>query len=106
MLDPGDGDPITPAADGVILRVRAKPRASKSRVLGVREGSVEVAIAAPPVDGEANAELVRTLARHLGVPRSSVTIESGEAGRTKRVRIVGISAEGARGRLAAPIDRG
>jgi len=35
-----------------------KPRASKSRILGVREGMLEVALAAPPVDGEANAELI------------------------------------------------
>jgi uncharacterized protein len=77
--------------DGVTLRVRVKPRASKSRILGPREGCLEVAVAAPPVDGAANDELKRTLARHFGVPRGAVVIEAGEAGRTKRVRIRGVS---------------
>ena len=51
------------------LKVRVKPRASKSRVLGTRDGVLEVAVAAPPVDGAANEELVRTLAEHyVGTP--------------------------------------
>ena len=78
---------------GVTVRVRVKPRASKSRVLGEKEGALEVAVAAPPVDGEANAELIRTLAKHLGVPRSAVTLEAGEASRQKRVRVAGLSVE-------------
>jgi uncharacterized protein (TIGR00251 family) len=75
---------------GVELGVWAKPRASKSRVLGVREGRLEVALAAPPVDGEANEELVRLLADHFGVPRRNVELTAGQAGRTKRVRIAGL----------------
>lgn len=74
----------------VELGVWAKPRASKSRVLGVREGRLEVALAAAPVDGEANQELVRTLADHFGVPRRQVELTAGQAGRTKRVRIAGL----------------
>ena len=68
------------------LSVRVKPRASKSRVLGVKDGVLEVAVAAPPVDGAANAELLATLARHYDVPKSSLAIVSGETGRHKRVR--------------------
>jgi len=81
------------------LRVRAKPRAAKSRVVGVRTGLLEVAVAAPPVDGKANAELVRTIARWLGLPPSRVNIVTGEAGRTKLVSIDGITAEQLRARL-------
>jgi uncharacterized protein (TIGR00251 family) len=73
--------------DGVSLRVRVKPRASKSRVLGEREGELEVAVSAPPVDGAANEELVRILAEHFDVPKSSIAIARGATGRSKIVRI-------------------
>jgi uncharacterized protein (TIGR00251 family) len=72
---------------GVTLRVRVKPRASKSRVLGEKEGELEVAVAAPPVDGKANEELVRVLAAHFDVPKSAVAIARGESGRSKLVRL-------------------
>ena len=81
---------VRTAEDGVSFPVRVKPRASKSRVLGVREGFLEVAVAAPPVDGAANDALCETLARHLGVPRRAVVIDSGETGRRKRVSVRGL----------------
>lgn len=89
MADPD----VKPVPGGVTVRVRAKPRASKSKVLGFREGLLEVAIAAPPVDGEANEELVRTVAKHFGVPRRSVTLEAGDTSRMKRLRLEGVSVE-------------
>jgi uncharacterized protein (TIGR00251 family) len=85
-LDVREGD------EGVTFRVRVKPRASKSRVLGVREACLEVAVAAPPVDGAANEELRKTLARYFDVARGAVVVEAGEASRTKRVRVRGVSA--------------
>lgn len=75
-------------SDELRLKVRVKPRASKSRVLGVREDVLEVAVAAAPVDGAANEELVRTLAEHYGVPKRAVEILSGETSRIKIVRVV------------------
>ena len=48
--------------DCLRIRVRVKPRASRSRVLGGRDGVLELSLAAPPVDGAANEELIRTLA--------------------------------------------
>lgn len=71
------------------IKVRVKPRASKSRVLGMKGDALEVAVAAPPVDGAANLELVRTLAEHYGVAKSAVEIVSGLGGRSKIVRIAG-----------------
>lgn len=71
----------------VTLRVRVKPRASKSRVIGYKDDVLEVAVAAPPVDGEANEELVRTLAAHFDVPKSTIAIVSGHGSRVKLVRI-------------------
>jgi len=75
---------------GVRFRVRVKPRAKRSGVLGVREGVLEVAVAAPPVDGAANEELIRTLARALSVPRGAVEIVSGAAGRSKLIFVHGL----------------
>lgn len=69
----------------VRVRVRVKPRASKSRVLGWKGDELEVAVAAPPVDGEANLELVRTLAAHFCLAKSDLEIVSGKSGRSKLV---------------------
>ncbi|HEY6559339.1 MAG TPA: DUF167 domain-containing protein [Polyangiaceae bacterium] len=69
------------------IRVRVTPRASRSRVLGVREGALAVAVAAPPVDGAANSELLRTLARHFEIPQNRVSIVAGSSGRSKLVAL-------------------
>jgi uncharacterized protein (TIGR00251 family) len=73
------------------IRVRVKPRASKSRILGPREGALEIALAAPPVDGEANAELVRTLASALGCGKTAIDIVSGAGSRSKLLAITGMT---------------
>lgn len=78
-------------AGALRIRVRVKPRASKSRIIGPKEGALEVALAAPPVDGEANAELIRTLAAALGRGKSAIEIISGESSRSKLVSITGLT---------------
>jgi hypothetical protein len=55
--------------------------------------AIKIRLQAPPVDGAANEELVRFLAERLGVPRAAVRIVSGEAGRRKRVEIIGAAPE-------------
>ena len=82
---------ISETSGGARLSIWAKPRAAKSRVLGVREGALEVALAAPPVDGAANAELVATLAKTLGVRKRDVIVRSGHSGRNKVVEVIGRS---------------
>ncbi len=77
--------------DKLRIRVRVKPRASKSRILGQKEGALEISVAAPPVDGEANAELIRTLAMALGCAKSAIEIVSGPGSRSKLVAIVGFT---------------
>jgi hypothetical protein len=74
---------------GVCLEVLVQPRASRTRVVGVHDGRLKIQLAAPPVDGEANAALVEFLAGALGVRRSDVAIERGETGRRKTVRVAG-----------------
>lgn len=87
--------------DGAVrVEILAKPRASKSRIVGEKGGVLEVAIAAPPVDGAANAELIATLARALDVPKSAIAIVRGEGGRAKLVAIAGATEEDVRARLA------
>ena len=57
----------------------------------VRDGILQVAVAAPPVDGEANLELIRTLAHALGCGKSAIEIVTGAGSRSKLVAIVGLS---------------
>jgi uncharacterized protein (TIGR00251 family) len=75
------------------LAVRVIPRASKPGVAGMRADAVLVRLAAPPVDGAANAELIDTLARALDLPRRAITITAGATSRTKRVRVEGLTRE-------------
>jgi uncharacterized protein (TIGR00251 family) len=90
---------ITDRDGAVRLDVHARPRAPRSKVLGVKEGALEVAIAAPPVDGEANAELARTLAATFGVPVRDVAVVAGRSGKRKIVEVRGIDAKTAHARL-------
>ena len=75
----------------VRFRVRVKPRASKSRILGVRGGVLEIAVAAPPVDGAANSELICILASALNRGKSAIEIVSGQGSRSKLVSIAGFT---------------
>jgi len=73
----------------LIFKVRVVPRASRSGVVGEHDGVLRVRIAAPPVDGAANEELVRVLAREFGVPRSAIDITGGQAAKLKTVCVAG-----------------
>ena len=77
-------------AGEVTFSVHVKPRAPKSRIIGIRGGALDVAVMAAPVDGEANAELVRMLARACGLSKSAVSIVAGGKGRSKVVRLRGL----------------
>jgi uncharacterized protein (TIGR00251 family) len=72
----------------VELRVKVVPKSSRNQILGpMADGTLKVRIAAAPEKGKANAELCAFLARHYGVPKSAVTILSGETSPRKLVRI-------------------
>ncbi len=75
----------------VRLSVRVQPRASRSEVVGEHDGALKVRLAAPPVEGEANRELVRFLAKLLHVAPSRVSVVSGETGRSKVVQVEGLA---------------
>lgn len=87
----------------VRVEVRARPRARTSRIAGVREGALLVDLAAPPVDGAANAELVQTLAGALSIPRRDVVLVRGDTARTKLVEVRGLGVDEVRARLVQAI---
>jgi uncharacterized protein (TIGR00251 family) len=71
------------------LEIHVKPNARASRLIAPAADATwwRAELKAPPVDGKANAELIRLVAEHFGVPRSRVELVSGAGGRRKRVRI-------------------
>jgi uncharacterized protein (TIGR00251 family) len=71
----------------LVLALHVQPGAKRTGVGGAYGDALKVRLAAPPVDGKANAELVRFLAEAFGVPRRNVTIVRGEASRDKTVRV-------------------
>ncbi len=75
----------------LIFTVRVVPRASKSEIVGEHNGALKIRLAAPPVDGAANAELVKTLAKAFNVSNKSVEIISGKASKTKQIKVENIT---------------
>ena len=76
-------------SEGVEIRIHIQPRASKTGIVGLYGQALKIRIAAPPVDGQANVELTRFLARHLSIPQQYVQLISGLSSRQKRVFIKG-----------------
>jgi uncharacterized protein (TIGR00251 family) len=82
-----------------LLAVRVQPRAKRDEVVGERAGAVVIRVAAPPVDGKANAALCRFVAARAGVARSAVSVVRGESSRDKLLRVDGMDAEDLRAAL-------
>jgi len=70
-------------ADGVLLRVLVRPRASRNELAGIQQGFLKVRLTAPPVEGAANQECARFLAKILDVAPSSISLVSGHKSRRK-----------------------
>jgi uncharacterized protein len=85
--------------DDAGLAVYVQPRASRTGVVGVHGKAIKIRVAAPPVDGAANTELIRFLAKTLSVPRASVEIVTGSGSRHKRVRVRGLDTDALRAAL-------
>jgi uncharacterized protein (TIGR00251 family) len=77
--------------DGVSFQVQVVPRASRSEVVGEHDSALRVRLAAPPVDGAANDELIRLLSRALGLSKGDIEIRSGHASKRKLVTVRGLS---------------
>jgi len=79
---------VSTCEDGLVLRLYIQPKASRDAIVGLHGDEVKVAITAPPVDGQANAHLVKYLAKQFRVAKSQVVIKKGELGRHKQVKII------------------
>ena len=79
--------PYTNQNGTLTFKVLVSPRASHSEIIGEHDGALRVRIAAAPVEGAANEELVRVLAKTFDVPRSAVEIVTGHSSKRKTVSI-------------------
>lgn len=77
---------------GARLQVKVVPRSSTTGIAGALGDRLKIKITAPPVDSAANDELVKFLARRLGLGRSAVRITHGQTARNKTIELLGIDA--------------
>ena len=80
-------------AEGVEISVLLQPRSSKTRTMGVYGDSLKIAVTAPPVEGKANQALIEFVSAALKLPKSSISIVSGESSRRKKLLVLGVSPE-------------
>jgi|SRR5690606_13503652 len=73
--------------DTLVLRLKVQPRAGQNGIVGIQDGALKLRLAAAPVDGKANAHLLRWLADSCGVPLRQVSLRQGAGGRLKTVAI-------------------
>ena len=92
---------LTAKDNHVTFAVRVQPRASQTAITGELDGALKIRLAAPPVDGAANEELIRWLAKFFEVARSHVEILSGETSKQKIIRVSGITVTIAEQKLAS-----
>jgi uncharacterized protein (TIGR00251 family) len=92
---------IHESSEGVTFAIRVHPRAKNNAISGELGEVLKVSLTAPPTDGKANDACIEFFAKLLKVPRSSVTIASGQASRQKVIRVSGLSAEEVRRRIGA-----
>jgi uncharacterized protein (TIGR00251 family) len=88
MASPRDKQPPFTIQNGnLVLKVKAFPKAGENRIAGVRNGELVVRLQAPALKGRANRELVKFLAKSLGVARSEIKILLGETSRHKLIAV-------------------
>ncbi len=92
--------PVHESVKGITFAIKVHPRARKNAITGVVSAALKLALTAPPVDGKANQAVIEFFADLFAIPRSSVTIASGETSRNKIVRIAGVSKAVAEQKLA------
>ncbi|MFA6002368.1 MAG: DUF167 domain-containing protein [Thermoleophilia bacterium] len=90
---------LSRSADGTLLSVRVIPGAKKSKITGEAGGLLRVRLQAPPVEGKANRELLKLLARELDLKKRQVVLVRGEKSREKTVLLAGVTLSQAQDRL-------
>ena len=81
----------SPVTQSASIGIYVQPRASKTEISGMHDGMLRIRLAAPPVDGAANAALVAFIAARLDIAKSKVRVISGLASRRKVVRVEGMT---------------
>jgi uncharacterized protein len=92
--------PIHESAKGTTFALKVHPRARKNAITGIVGDALKLALTAPPVEGKANQAVIEFFSDLFQIPRSSVTIASGETSRNKVIRIAGVSKPVAEQKLA------
>lgn len=91
---------IQDSPGGATFAVKVHPRARRNAITGELDGALKLSLTAPPLDGKANEACIEFFANLLKVPRSSVTIASGQSSRNKVIRVAVLTAEKIRKRIA------
>jgi uncharacterized protein len=91
---------IADSRRGVSFAVKVHPRAKKNAITGELGDALKLSLTTPPIEGRANEACVEFFAKLLKVPRSSVTIASGQTSRNKVIRVAGVSGEYMRKQLS------
>jgi uncharacterized protein (TIGR00251 family) len=92
--------------NGVLLNVRLKPRSRKNAISGVRDGTVQIEVSAPPIDNQANEAMLRVLAASLRIAKSHLEIARGEKSSDKTVRVLALDENEIQQRLTSSMDSG
>lgn len=90
---------VTSFAEGVRLQVKVQPRASRNEIAGIKGDFLYIKLTAPPVDGEANKQLVKFLGQFLHCGKGKIRISRGDTGRCKFLEIIGVTEEEIRRRV-------
>jgi uncharacterized protein (TIGR00251 family) len=95
--------PLNQSAKGITFAVKVHPRARKNAITGTVGDALKLALTAPPIEGKANQAVIEFFADLFEIPRSSVTIASGETSRNKVVRISGMDRAAVQQRLSGAL---
>jgi uncharacterized protein (TIGR00251 family) len=99
----GGGEYVTIHPRGSVIAVVVLPRSARNQIEEYQDGALRVRVTAPPVDGAANAAILKLLAEAIGLPRSRLEIIAGERGRRKRILVSGLTPEAVTHRLQMAI---
>ena len=81
---------VSEKSGGCILKCWIQPRSSRNILVGVYGDALKISLSAPPVDGKANKELLKFLAKYFKLSQSSIQITAGESSRSKTILITGM----------------
>lgn len=101
---PHSNDSGKDSGNACTLSVRVQPKASKTEILGFRDGVLRIRVTAPPEDGKANAAAISLISKALAVPRGGIRLIRGHSSRNKVFRVASLDLDQVRARLGADSD--